>query len=59
MALPRFTPAGRDGEPSVSAAVLRFALAGLVAVALVGFGSFFLMRRIGTSQAIEPSRARM
>jgi len=40
-------------EPSVSAAVLRFALAGLIAVALVGVGSFFLMRRIGTSQATE------
>ena len=53
MALPRFTSAARDGEPSVSAAVLRFAIAGLVAVALIGLGSFFLMRRIGTSQAIE------
>jgi two-component system, NarL family, sensor kinase len=42
-----------DGEPSVSAAVARFALAGLVAVALVGLGSFLLMRRIGTSEAID------
>ena len=53
MALPRFTSTARDGEPSVYAAVLRFAIAGLIAVALIGLGSFFLMRRIGTSQAIE------
>ena len=44
---------GGEGEISVSGAVLRFALAGLVAVALVGLASFLLMRRIGTSQATE------
>ncbi|MFN8112257.1 MAG: sensor histidine kinase [Solirubrobacterales bacterium] len=43
----------REGEPSVRAAILRFALAGLVAVALVGLLSFFLMRSIGTDQATE------
>jgi signal transduction histidine kinase len=43
----------RESEPSVRAAVLRFALAGLVAVALVGLLSFFLMRSIGTDQATE------
>ena len=43
----------REAEPSVRAAVLRFALAGLVAVALVGLFSFFLMRGIGTDQATE------
>ncbi len=53
MASPRSAPEHRHGEPSVRAAVLRFALAGLVAVALVGLLSFFLMRRIGTDQAIE------
>jgi two-component system NarL family sensor kinase len=37
----------------VRAAVLRFALAGLIAVALVGLASFLLMRRIGTSEAID------
>jgi signal transduction histidine kinase len=43
----------RESEPSVRAAVLRFALAGLVAVALVGLLSFFQMRSIGTDQATE------
>ncbi len=43
----------REGEPSVAAAVARFALAGLVAVALVGLVSFLLMRRIGTNEAID------
>ena len=44
---------GGEGEPSVSAAVVRFAVAGLVAVALVGLASFLLMRRIGTSEATD------
>ncbi len=44
---------GRDAEPSVKAAVLRFALAGLVAVALVGVASFLLMRSIGNTEATE------
>ena len=47
------TDTPREGEPSVRAAVLRFALAGLVAVALVGLLAFFLMRRIGTTQATD------
>ena len=34
-------------------AVARFAIAGIVAVALVGLGSFLLMRSIGTSEATE------
>ncbi len=53
MRIPRRAPQASDSEPSVSTAVLRFALAGLIAVALVGLGSFFLMRRIGTSQATD------
>lgn len=44
---------GREGEPSVTAAVGRFALAGIVAVALVGLASFLLMRRIGNSEATD------
>jgi two-component system, NarL family, sensor kinase len=40
-------------EPSVRTAVLRFALAGLIAVVLIGLGTFFLMRRIGTSEAVD------
>lgn len=44
---------GGEEEISVSGAVLRFAVAGLVAVALVGLASFLLMRRIGTSQATD------
>jgi len=43
----------REGEPSVSAAVARFALAGLVAVALVGLASFLLMTKIGTNEATD------
>ena len=53
MKLTRTSPEPRDSEPSVKAAVLRFALAGLIAVAIVGLLSFFLMRRIGTTQATE------
>jgi signal transduction histidine kinase len=49
----RRNESGGDEEPSVSAAVVRFAVAGLVAVALVGLASFLLMRRIGTSEAID------
>ncbi len=44
---------GTPGEPSVPAAVARFAVAGVVAVALVGLGSFLLMRSIGTSEATD------
>jgi signal transduction histidine kinase len=40
-----------EGEPSVSAAVGRFALAGIVAVGLVGLASFLLMRNIGNDEA--------
>jgi two-component system, NarL family, sensor kinase len=42
-----------QGEPSVRAAVARFAIAGLVAVALVGLAAFLLMRSIGTDEATE------
>ena len=41
------------GEPSVAAAVGRFAVAGILAVAIVGLASFLLMRRIGTSEATD------
>lgn len=40
-------------EPSVRAAVLRFAAAGLIAVVLIGLGTFLLMRRIGTAEAVD------
>lgn len=43
----------RGDEPSVVAAVGRFALAGVVALALIGLASFLLTRRIGTDQAID------
>ncbi len=42
-----------DDEPSVAAAVSRFALAGVVALALIGLASFLLTRKIGTDQAID------
>lgn len=44
---------GGTGEPSVRAAVARFAIAGLVAVALVGLAAFLLMRSIGTDEATK------
>ncbi len=43
----------RNGEPSVAAAVGRFALAGVIAVAGVGLASFLLMRSIGTDEATD------
>lgn len=53
MRAPWFRDGNRDPEPSVSAAVARFALAGLVAVAVVGLGSFLLMRSIGNDEATD------
>jgi len=53
MRLRRGSPDPGSSEPSVRAAVLRFAIAGLIAVALVGIGSVLLMRRIGTSEAVD------
>ena len=43
----------RESEPSVSAAVARFAVAGMIGVALVGVAGFVLMRNIGNSEATE------
>jgi len=44
---------GTPGEPSVPSAVARFAVAGIVAVALVGLVSFLVMRSIGTAEATD------
>src|SRR5690349_15415679 len=43
-------------EISVAAAVLRFALAGVLALAIVAVVSFFATKRIGTAQAEEGAR---
>ena len=42
--------------PSTAAAVTKFALAGLVALTLVGVAAFLVMRNIGTSQAIDNAK---
>lgn len=49
----RWNRANGQDEPSVAAAVGRFALAGIVALALIGLASFLLTRKIGTDQAID------
>jgi two-component system, NarL family, sensor kinase len=49
----------RDGtrtDPSVGAAVVSFALAGLVALAVVGVISFLVLRNVGTSEALKNAR---
>jgi two-component system, NarL family, sensor kinase len=45
-----------DDEPSVSGAVGRFALAGLIAFAVVGVVSFLILRNVGTSEALKNAR---
>ncbi len=42
-----------NAAPSVSGAVARFALVGVIALAVVGVVSFLVMRHIGTSEAID------
>jgi two-component system, NarL family, sensor kinase len=42
--------------PSVAGAVTRFALAGLVAFAVVGVVSFLILRNVGTSEALKNAR---
>jgi two-component system, NarL family, sensor kinase len=51
------SPKKRAGdEPSVSGAVGRFALAGLIAFAVVGLVSFLILRDVGTSEALKNAR---
>ena len=53
----RRSPQGRvRSEPSVAGAVARFALAGLVAFAVVGVVSFLILRNVGTSEALKNAR---
>ena len=49
-------PAGPGAAPSTAGAVAKFALGGLAALALVGVAAFFVMRHIGTSQAIDNAK---
>lgn len=44
-------------DPTVGGAVARFALAGLVALAIVGVISFLVMRNTGTSEALKNARS--
>lgn len=54
----RRSPRGRVGdEPSVAGAVARFALAGLIAFAVVGVVSFLILRDVGTGEALKNARA--
>ena len=46
----------RTDNPSTSSAVAKFAIGGMVALAAVGVGSYFLMRHIGTTEAIDNSK---
>jgi two-component system, NarL family, sensor kinase len=46
----------RDAAPSTSSAVAKFAAGGLVALAAVGVGSYFLMRHIGTTEATNNAK---
>lgn len=43
-------------DPTVAGAVARFALAGVIALAIVGVVSFFVTKRIGTSEAQDNAR---
>ncbi len=43
--------------PSTSSAVAKFAVGGLAALAAVGVGSYFLMRHIGTTEAIDNAKS--
>jgi two-component system NarL family sensor kinase len=46
----------RTDNPSTSSAVAKFAIGGMVALAAVGVGSYFLMRHIGTTEAIDNAK---
>jgi signal transduction histidine kinase len=52
----REAEAGKPEGPSTAAAVAKFALAGVVAMALVGVAAFLVMRNIGNSQAIDNAK---
>jgi len=45
-----------DAGLSTSSAVAKFAVGGLAALAAVGVGSYFLMRHIGTTEAIDNAK---
>jgi two-component system, NarL family, sensor kinase len=48
--------ASARADPSVAGAVGRFALAGALALAVVGVISFFVLRDVGTSEALSQAR---
>jgi two-component system NarL family sensor kinase len=46
----------RSDAPATSSAVAKFAVGGLAALAAVGIGSYFLMRHVGTTEAISNAK---
>jgi signal transduction histidine kinase len=47
---------GSTREPSVGGAVIRFALGGVAALAVVGVVTFFVLRDVGTNEALKNAR---
>ena len=47
----------KRSELTVSAAVARFALAGVIALAIVGLVSVLVIRHVGTNEALKNARA--
>lgn len=52
----RRTNSPSSTDPTVAGAVARFALAGVIALAIVGVVSFFVTKRIGTSEAQDNAK---
>lgn len=50
------SPVGPSSHPSVGGAVLRFALGGVAALAVVGLVTFLVLRDVGTSEALKNAR---
>lgn len=50
------TRRGSAGDPSVGGSVIRFALAGVVALAVVGVVTFLVLRDVGTNEALKNAR---
>jgi two-component system, NarL family, sensor kinase len=48
--------ARRPADPTVAGAIARFALAGVIALAVVGLVSVFVMRKVGTNEALSNAR---
>ncbi|HEX8752295.1 MAG TPA: ATP-binding protein [Solirubrobacterales bacterium] len=53
----RFPARQSSGDPSVGGSVIRFALAGVAALAVVGVVTFLVLRDVGTNEALKNARA--